>query len=190
HRGLVRKTDLEKFIERMRAKHHTLDYFFDTKPPEKSYKSLVLRSVVKAICMEENVPIQILRPYTTEPYDPEKPRREDDATTFWNLVVALFYKSNRLPWRVKGLMEDTCYLGISFFRDRGDNATVKTALAQVFALDSEGFVFKGEKAIVDERNSPHISKEEATRLLKHAVDVYVRNKGGPPKRVVIHKTSR
>lgn len=45
-------------------------------------------------------------------------------------------------------MEDTCYLGISFFRGRSDSSNLKTALAQVFALDTEGFVFKGERAFI------------------------------------------
>jgi len=189
-RGIPRKTALEKFIERMRAQHITLDHFFGTKLPEKPYRPVDLRAVVKAICMEYNVPIQILRPYTTEPYDPDQPKREDDATTFWNLIVALFYKANRLPWRVRGLMQDTCYLGISFFRDRGDSANVKTALAQVFSLDAEGFVFKGERALIDESNSPHVSRDEATKLVRYAIEVYKRNKNCPPNRVVVHKTSR
>jgi len=99
--------------------------------------------------MERNIPIQIIRPHTTEPYNLDRPKREDDATTFWNLVVALFYKANYLPWRVKGLFNNTTYIGISFFRDRDDPAYVKTGLAQFFSLDSEGFVFKGDKALVD-----------------------------------------
>ena len=140
--------------------------------------------------MIEDIHIQILRPHTTEPYNPEDPKREDDATTFWNIIVGLFYKANHLPWRVQGLMQDTSYLGVSFFRDRNDSDNVKTAIAQVFSLDAEGYVFKGNKALVNENNSPHISKVEATGLIKYAIDVYKRNKGYPPQRVVVHKTSR
>lgn len=192
HRGTPKKTNLEKYIERMRAKHIPLDSFLGLKPPEKLYRPVDLRSVLKSFCGELDVPIQIIRPSTLEPYDPGKPKREDDATTFWNLVVALFYKANHLPWRVKDLLEDTCYVGISFFRDRTDSSNVKTALAQVFAVDSEGFVFKGEKATVDEHTrSTHISKGEAARLTKRAIDAYSSNKDGElPKRVVVHKTSR
>jgi hypothetical protein len=189
-RGIPKKTSLEKFIERMRAQHITLDQFFGTTLPEKLFRPVDLRALVKAICMEFGIPIQILRPYTTEPYDAERPKREDDATTFWNLIVALFYKANHLPWRVRGLMDDTCYLGISFFRDRGDSANVRTALAQVFSMDTEGFVFKGEKALIDESNSPHVSRDEAMKLMRYAIEVYTRNKGYSPRRVVVHKTSR
>jgi len=192
HRGVPKKTKLEKYIESMRAKHIPLDSFLGLKPPEKVYRPVDLRSVLKSFCGEHNIPIQIIRPSTLEPYDPAKPKREDDATTFWNLIVALFFKANHLPWRVKDLLEDTCYMGISFFRDRGDSSYVKTALAQVFALDSEGFVLKGEKAMVDDyTKSTHISKGEATRLVKRAIDSYSGNNDGElPKRVVVHQTSR
>jgi hypothetical protein len=190
HRGVPRKISLEKAIERIREKHITLEHYMGIEVPERKFMPVDLRSLVKAACMEHNIPIQILRPHTMEPYNPDKPNREDDATTFWNLVVALFYKANHLPWRVRGLIEDSCYLGISFFRDRGDITNVKTALAQVFAFDAEGFVFKGEKANVDENNAPHISKEEATSLLTRAIEIYQWNKGHPPARIVVHKTSR
>jgi len=190
-RNVPHRTGLEKYIDRMRREYKTLDHFLDIPAPVRStYRPIDLRSIVKALCMEHDIPIQILRPYTTEPYDPDQPKREDDATTFWNLVVALFYKANHLPWRVRDLMEDTCYLGIAFFRDKGDSTAVKTSLAQVFSLDAEGFVFKGEKAVVDENNSPHVSKEEAAQLVKRAVEVYQRSKDGLPHRIVVHKTSR
>lgn len=190
-RTLPRKTSLEKLIERTRARNQTLDRYFDIPPQPVSYRPLDLRSMVKAICMDHDIPIQILRPSTTEPYNPEHPQREDDATTFWNLVVAVFYKSNHLPWRVKGILDDTCYIGISFFRDRGDSSVVKTALAQFFSLDSEGYVFKGKKAIVDEYNSPHVSKSEAKELIEKAIEVYKANKEKRlPHRIVVHKTSK
>ncbi len=189
-RGVPRKTSLEKAIEKARKQNLTLDSFIGIPPPQIHYEPMVLRSVVKAICMDSDIPIQILRPRTLEEYGPSQTLREDDATTFWNLVVATFFKANHLPWRVRGLMEDACYLGVSFFRDRDDPASVKTTLAQVFSLDSEGFVFKGEKAVLDQTRSPHVTQAEASRLAKQAIEVYRSNKGKPPQRLVIHKTSR
>jgi hypothetical protein len=65
------------------------------------------------------------------------------------------------------------------------------ALAQFFSLDSEGYVFKGKKALVDEYNAPHVSKDEAKSLIEKAIEVYKTNKDGQfPRRIVIHKTSR
>lgn len=189
-RRVPRKSPLEKVIEKQRAKNISLDKFLGLRPISKTYRPVDLRSVVKAICMEHDVPIQILRPHTTDPYDPDNPKREDDATTFWNLIVALFFKANHLPWRVHGLMEDTCYLGVSFFRDREDSANVKTALAQVFSVDAEGFVFKGDQALIDESNAPHVSKDAAIALVRKAIHDFKDNKGREPRRLVVHKTSR
>jgi hypothetical protein len=189
-RRVLIKTSVEKAIEKARSKNKTLDQFMGI-PVRNTFRPRDLRSMVKSICMEYDIPVQIIRPSTTKPYDADKPAREDDATVYWNLVVALFYKANNIPWHVKGLMQDTCYLGISFFRDRDDFSSVKTALAQVFSLDAEGFVLKGKKAYVDDNNAPHISRNEALRLIHNAIEVYKRNKDGqPPKRIVIHKTSR
>jgi len=141
--------------------------------------------------MKHDIPIQIIRPVTTEAYNTEKPKREDDATTFWNLVVAMFYKSNNIPWKVQGLMEDTCYVGITFFRERGDPANVKTALAQIFSLNTEGYVIKGDHAKIDEKHVAHVSGPNASEIIQKAIDVYKRhNNDEPPKRIVIHKTSR
>jgi hypothetical protein len=190
HRGQTRLTPAEKRTLERKSSNLSLDKFLGTTPPPEIFRSTDLRSVIKAQCMEYNIPIQIIRPYTFEPYNREKSNREDDATVFWNLIVALFYKSNKLPWRVKGLVEDSCYMGISFFRDRNDPSTVKTALSHVFSVDSEGYVFKGSKAFTDENRTLHLTKDDAYKLSKQAVEQYKTDKGHSPRRIVIHKTSK
>ena len=186
-----KKTRLEKYIERKRAINQTLENFIDMQPPKMKYEPVDLRSLVKLECMKYDIPIQIIRPSTCEPFNVEKPKREDDATTFWNLIIAMFYKANNIPWSVKGIMEDTCYIGITFFRDRRDSSNVKTSLAQIFSLNTEGYVIKGDHAILDEKNTPHVSGKEAFNLIKKAVDVYKRNNDGMiPKRIVVHKSSK
>ena len=190
HKGHVRLTPAEKKTVERKTANFSLDTFLGITPPVQLFKSTDLRSVIKALCMEYDIPIQIFRPYTFEPYNKEKSNREDDATIFWNIIVALFYKSNRLPWRVKGLVEDTCYMGVSFFRDKNDPSTVKTALSHVFSVDSEGYVFKGNKAITDENKTLHLSKQDALLLAEQAVEQYKIDKGHTPRRLVIHKTSK
>lgn len=102
HRGIPRKTALEKAIEKVGKNQMTLERFFgEPIASVTSLKPIDLRSMVKAVCMEYKAPIQILRQYTINPYNLDKPNREDDATTFWNLVVALLYKANHLPWACK-----------------------------------------------------------------------------------------
>ena len=160
-------------------------------PPTMRYEPVDLHALVKLECMKYNTSIQIIRPSTCEPFNREKPKREDDATTFWNLVVAMFYKANNIPWDVKDIIEDTCYIGITFFRDRGDPTSVKTALAQIFSLNTEGYVIKGDHAVLDEKHTPHVSGKEAFNLIKKAIEVYKRNNDEMiPKRLVVHKSSK
>ena len=190
-KNLYKKTKLEKRIERQRKYNQTLEDFLDIKESKIKYEPVDLHSLVKLECMKHNIPIQIIRPLTYEPYNIERPQREDDATICWNLLIAMFYKANNIPWSVKGIMEDTCYIGITFFRDRDDPANVKTALAQIFSLNVEGYVIKGDHAILDEKNAPHVSGKEAFSLIKKAIEVYKRNNDDMiPKRIVIHKSSR
>lgn len=52
---------------------------------------------------------------------------------------------------------------------------------------------KGDRAVVDKNRgdrSPHLSEVDAEKLIRGAIDLYTRNAGAPPKRVVLHKTSR
>ena len=190
-RKTYKKTKLERYIERQRKLNQTLENFLDIEQPKIKYDPVDLRSLVKLECMKYDIPIQIIRPSTCEPYNIERPQREDDATTFWNLVIAMFYKANNIPWSVRGITEDTCYVGITFFRDRNDPSNVKTALAQIFSLNTEGYVIKGKHAILDEKNMPHVSGKEAFNLIKKAVEVYKRNNDDMiPKRIVVHKSSR
>lgn len=193
NRSMPRKTGFEKDVEKKRSVHLTLDKFADSLSlPKEEFRPLDLRSMLKYESVNLNIPVQILRPNTFEPYDKDNPKREDDATTIWNLIVALFYKANNIPWKVENLMADTCYLGISFFRERENPSQVRTAMAQVFSLDMEGLVMKGEKVTVDrESNSCNLSKNQAKTLIEEGIEVYKRNRNGEmPKRIVIHKTSR
>ena len=190
-RKTYKKTGLEKRIERQRSENQMLDNFLNTAQDKSQPKSIELYALIKLECMKYNIPIQIIRSSTFEPFDAKNPKREDDATLLWNLITALFYKANNIPWTVKDIMDDTCYVGITFFRDRNDPSNIKTSLAQIFSLNAEGYVIKGNHVTVDNQNDPHLSNQDAVALAKKAIDVYKRNNDGViPKRIVIHKSSR
>ena len=58
-------------------------------------------------------------------------------------------------------------------------------------MDSEGYVFKGGKAITDENYTLHVTKEEASSIIIQAIAQYKSTKNDqPPRRVVVHKTSK
>lgn len=118
---------------------------------------------------------------------------QNQASVAWNLLTALYYKAGNSPWRLQSLSDTTCYVGVSFYKERPfGRAEMHSSLAQVFGA-GEGIVLQGGKAVFDKAkgdSSPHLNEADAEALLKHAIEKYALQHGGQPSRVVIHKTSR
>jgi hypothetical protein len=120
---------------------------------------------------------------------------QDLATRAWNLTVALLYKAEVIPWRLLDVIEGSCFVGVSFFHeDEAKSSTLRTSVAQAFTERGEGFVLRGKSFDWDRRKTgegaPHLSEAQAQSLLKDVLDVYTDQVGAPPRKVVLHKTSR
>jgi hypothetical protein len=68
---------------------------------------------------------------------------------------------------------------------------MQTSLAQVFGAQ-QGLILKGRRAEFDKSRDrkPHLSKADAQTLLENAIQAYTDQNKNPPRRVVVHKTSR
>jgi hypothetical protein len=119
-------------------------------------------------------------------------RSQHPATKAWNLCVALYYKAGgALPWKAEALNPETCFIGISFYRHLlEDSFEMHTSLAQVFTGEGEAFVLRGLKFPWNQKKSPHLDEAGAEGLLKLVLAKYHELKGGVPRRIVIHKTSK
>jgi hypothetical protein len=120
---------------------------------------------------------------------------QDLATRAWNLTVALLYKAEIIPWRLSDVIEGSCFVGISFFhQDQAKSDILRTSVAQAFTERGEGFVLQGDSFDWDSRKTgekaPHLTQDQAKALLEKVLRVYKDQVGGPPRKVVIHKTSR
>jgi hypothetical protein len=141
------------------------------------------------------IPIQILRESTMDAvlnYNKEKGGMKQEPASFaWNFSTALFYKANGKPWRLAKLRDDTCYVGISFYRDKlAFNIDIQTSMAQVFTHDGQGLVLRGSEVYVDTiTKEPHLSEKQAETLLKEAIEKYTEKAHRTPARVVIHKST-
>lgn len=148
-----------------------------------------IHHALKARAMRYGIPTQMIWESTLSGVG----RTQDDATMAWNFYTAIYYKANNIPWRLEVVPQNTCFVGISFFRPNPNDAALHTSLAQAFSGSGEGLVLQGPKAIVDDRRdrAPHLEEREAQKLLRSAIDLYVDyHDGVKPKRVVVHKTSR
>lgn len=117
---------------------------------------------------------------------------QDAATTAWNFSVSTYYKATNLPWKLADIDDETCYAGISFFKDFSCGESMMCAsMAQVYLRTGESQVIRGKPFKWEGKGrSPELKKEQAIDLIKDVVELYKRQKGGKsPRRVVIHKSS-
>ena len=147
----------------------------------------------KTMGLKDAIPIQLIKETTLDAvlgYEPSKKTVKQSPATFaWNFSTGLFYKSNGKPWRLAKLREDTCYVGISFFRDKlSSNKDIQTSMAQVFAHTGEGLVLRGTDVYVDEKlKEAHMTAEQSENLLSDVLKKYENIAKRNPVRVVIHK---
>ncbi len=150
----------------------------------------------KAKALELAAPCQLVRPDTygggsTRSNLKRRPTLQDPATRAWNFHTALYYRAGGVPWRLlkHSSALSTCYVGASFFKSlEGDR--LATSVAQVFNERGEGLIVQGGNATIDRRDlSPHLSAEDAQKLLATGLAAYRREHRNMPARVLIHKTS-
>lgn len=154
---------------------------------EVSKKEQNFRRYLKAKAMQFNVPIQIVRDRISKPTG----EMQDEATIAWNFFTALYYKASGTPWALirKDLAETTCYAGISFFKSR-DKRSTQTSIAQIFNELGKGIILRGEEIAVQKNDLvPHLSGDQAFRLLDLSLQEYYDAVKIFPKRLVLHKTS-
>jgi hypothetical protein len=152
---------------------------------------LDFRRALKAICMQWDVPIQLLQSRTVV----GKGDVQEKATRAWNFCSAQYYKADGVPWRPTALERDTCYIGVSFYvaHDLSDRLTMRASLAQAFDYLGQGLVLRGDPFEWDVQElgrSPHLTQAAAYDLLKRTLENYLRISHLPPRRVLIHKTSQ
>jgi hypothetical protein len=173
------------------------DAGLDEAQDEKPIYAPNFHDLFKARALELSAPSQILRPDT---YDGGSTRTrggtrraslQDRATRAWNFHTALYYKAGGVPWRLVRPSSSlaTCYVGASFFKSiQGDR--LATSVAQVFNERGEGLILQGGNAHIDRRDrTPHLSADDAYKLLANGLATYRREHRTMPARVLVHKTS-
>jgi len=101
-----------------------------------------LRRALKGRAMPLNRPLQIV----TSKLFRHTSEGQDLPAKAWNFCVAMYYKAGGLPWRLEKLSRDTCFVGISFFRDISSKSQLMhTSLAQVFSGEGDAVVIRGRE---------------------------------------------
>lgn len=156
---------------------------------------------LKARLLKHKILTQIIRETTIAYRDfPDKfgaPKRNlevMESAIAWNICTAAFYKAGGRPWKIGGIREGVCYIGIVFKRDdksRDDRSAC--CAAQMFLDSGDGVVFKGDvgpwyaPAIGDF----HLSRESAKELVEIAIKAYKDRMGNkPPRELFLHGRTR
>lgn len=189
-------------VERLRAAFKAqgqklLDEFNEVQEVEISEdeSGLDFHNALKGKVMDFGIPVQVLRESSALGFlhwgEPSVKVTQEPASFAWNLATALYYKANGKPWRLAKLSTETCYVGISFFRNlRNPDIDIRTSMAQVFTHNGEGIVLRGDDVVIDKlTREPHMSANQASELMKKALQTYEEKAGRPPARVTIHKTT-
>ena len=157
--------------------------------------TLDFHDAFKARALSLPVPTQMIRPDTIgfSSVGVKLRRRTLNiaAIRAWNFFTALYYKAGGVPWRLAREQQrlGTCYMGASFFKTV-DGDRLVTSVAQVFDERGEGMVVQGANARLDkEDRTPHLSAEDAEKLVSAGIKAYRREHKTTPARLVVHKTS-
>ena len=149
-----------------------------------------LHSRIKIYGIKYGLPTQVLRSKTLNFVG-----TQEKNIVFWNFAVGLLYKSqNGYPWKLANLEDNTCYVGISFFKEKGTHSNnIRASMAQVFLDTGESFILRGDSfEWNDEKHpfSPHLSSDSAKKLVNYVITQYKQIRhDAMPSRIVIHKTS-
>ncbi|MGE3976459.1 MAG: hypothetical protein AB7F94_02625 [Nitrospira sp.] len=164
------------------------DLLQEVEQTEDDFLKRDLRHALKARALANGLPIQI----ATMSLLQDGMANEDPASRAWNFCVGLYYKAGGVPWRLPSGGPETCFVGISFHHFKTvQRHIVQSTLAQAFSSEGEGFVIRGQGVPADpeQGRNLHLSEEQAFRLGASILKEYRLRTGGPPLRIVIHKTS-
>ncbi len=113
----------------------------------------------------------------------------------WHLSTAAFYKSGGRPWKISGMREGVCYIGIVFkHMDLTTDPHEACCAAQMFLDSGDGVVFKGNNGpwYTGKRGEYHVDEASAKELVTKAVATY-KNKqpqNRPPKELFVHAKTK
>lgn len=122
-----------------------------------------------------------------------KPKRKLDklqSSIAWNLSTTAFYKAGGKPWKISGVREGVCYIGLVFKRDeRHPDPRMACCAAQMFLDSGDGVVFKGNVGpwYSPETKDYHLAIDDARFLVAQAIAEYrKKHENESPGELFIH----
>lgn len=117
------------------------------------------------------------------PYDPNL-----RAHFAWTISTTVYYKLGKLPWKLSGIRDGVCYLGLVFKKLNEKEGSSVCSAAQMFLKDGDGAVFRGNIGLWASagKNEYHLDKKASFDLLSMALIDYQDKWNNFPKELFIH----
>ncbi len=158
------------------------------------------RNQLKAKLLKDKISTQVLREGTLDNIKKagdtpaENTLIKMQSAIAWNLSTTAFYKAGGRPWKVSGIREGVCYIGLVYKKDdkSGDNRTACCG-AQMFLDSGDGVVFKGTAGpwYHEQTGEFHLSQQAALDLVSAAIRSYkLKINQNSPVEIFIHGQTR
>ncbi len=155
------------------------------------------RNQLKARLLSEKVSTQVIREGTLDNLGSQgdstraKAMEKLQSQIVWNIATAAFYKTGGRPWKVAGIREGVCYVGLVFKKDdRGTSARWASCGAQMFLDSGDGLVFKGAPGnwFNAQTKDFHLDYKASKELVTQVIEGYKQKQENktPPKELFIH----
>ncbi len=152
---------------------------------------------LKARLLSHKALTQVIRESTIAPFEfldhrgkPQRGLGDLQASTAWNLTTSVYYKVAGRPWKIQGIRDGVCYVGVVFKQTTNDpNSKNACCAAQMFLDSGDGIVFRGNVGpwYNPDEGDYHLRYEAARELISTAADTYKKNNNGtPPSELFIH----
>ncbi|MCW4028735.1 MAG: hypothetical protein NWE92_03715 [Candidatus Bathyarchaeota archaeon] len=119
--------------------------------------------------------------------------RQSAALIAWNFSVGTYYKATGTPWKLADINDDTCYIGISFYREIiKDKMAMRASIAQVYMRTGESQVITGRPFEWDEKvRGRHVwlTSYQMEELVAGSIRIFFDQRQKNPKRLVVHKST-
>lgn len=159
----------------------------DISEVESGERRLDFHDLLKAHAAPRGVRTQVLRESTRT--------KQQRLEVLWWLALAVYAKSNRVPWTLASPRTNSVHVGIGYGLDLGDRSRpVVVCCSHIYQSTGLGLRFQlseiGEPASYGRRRNPFLSRDDAYRVGVKSLQVAIEASERPPKRVCISKRTR
>lgn len=153
-------------------------------PSDDETSDFDLHDSIKAVSSTLHMPVQVLNDKVLS--------YACRCSVAWRLSLALYTKAGGVPWKMAGFEDRHAYVGLGYCLRKAPERKFVTCCSQIF--DAEGtnlqFLLYESRAGGYEGDNPFLPRSDMHRVMSRTLSLYQDQKGQPPTRVVVHKTTR